>query len=172
MTVIDAAGIGGIDARAFDEDDWPESTFLAELRENRFARYFVLAQEPGAELLGYIGCWTLADALHIVTIGVEPAQQRRGFGDLLVTRALDLAFEAGLPAATLECRASNLPAQALYTKFGFHVAGRRRRYYADKEDALIMTAAEVCSAPFRARLDQLRAASAARSLIPLTIVMG
>ena len=116
----------------------------------------MLAQEPGAELLGYIGCWTLADALHIVTIGVEPAQQRRGFGDLLVTRALDLAFEAGLPAATLECRASNLPAQALYTKFGFHVAGRRRRYYADKEDALIMTRIDDDPAAARTRLQGQR----------------
>ena len=40
---------------------------------------------------------------------------------------------------TLEVRASNLPAQRLYEKYGFRRAGVRRRYYSDNnEDALIM----------------------------------
>jgi ribosomal-protein-alanine N-acetyltransferase len=38
-------------------------------------------------------------------------------------------------------RLSNLPAQALYEKFGFQPSGKRPRYYADPaEDALVMTA--------------------------------
>jgi ribosomal-protein-alanine N-acetyltransferase len=41
---------------------------------------------------------------------------------------------------TLEVRASNDVAQALYRSFGFEVAGRRPRYYSDDgEDALVMT---------------------------------
>ena len=41
---------------------------------------------------------------------------------------------------TLEVRASNEAAQALYRAFGFDVAGRRARYYTDDgEDALVMT---------------------------------
>jgi ribosomal-protein-alanine N-acetyltransferase len=40
---------------------------------------------------------------------------------------------------TLEVRRSNLPAQALYLKKDFKVAGVRRGYYTDtREDALIM----------------------------------
>jgi ribosomal-protein-alanine N-acetyltransferase len=39
----------------------------------------------------------------------------------------------------LEVRASNQPALSLYKKFGFKLAGQRRRYYQDTgEDALIL----------------------------------
>lgn len=41
---------------------------------------------------------------------------------------------------TLEVRPSNAAAIALYTRFGFREAGRRRNYYdLPKEDALILT---------------------------------
>ena len=41
---------------------------------------------------------------------------------------------------TLECRESNAAARALYAKYDFAVADRRRAYYADGEDALILSA--------------------------------
>lgn len=191
MAVRDAAAVAGIDARAFGAGGWPQRAFLAELRENRLARYFVVAEPaphlpagpasaagggaaPPADdaLLGYIGCWVVADAVHIVTVGVEPAFQRQGIGDLLVVRALELAWEAGVPTVTLECRASNRAAQALYRKYGFDIAGRRRRYYSDQEDALIMTASGVDSAPFRDHIEARRAEHAARRRIALTRIGG
>ncbi len=55
----------------------------------------------------------------------------------LIERLFD---EAGAGARfTLEVRISNGPAIAMYQRFGFRSAGRRRRYYHDNgEDALIM----------------------------------
>jgi ribosomal-protein-alanine N-acetyltransferase len=45
---------------------------------------------------------------------------------------------------TLEVRASNQAAQALYRSFGFDVAGHRPSYYTDDgEDALVMTTPEL-----------------------------
>jgi ribosomal-protein-alanine N-acetyltransferase len=45
---------------------------------------------------------------------------------------------------TLEVRASNEAAQALYRAYGFEVAGRRPRYYTDDgEDALVMSTPEL-----------------------------
>ena len=53
---------------------------------------------------------------------------------LRFARANHLAF------LTLEVRPSNAAAIALYTRFGFREAGRRRNYYdLPKEDALILT---------------------------------
>lgn len=49
------------------------------------------------------------------------------------------ARDRALERATLEVRASNQRAISLYNKFGFQLAGRRRRYYKDtNEDALIL----------------------------------
>ncbi|MCS6997720.1 MAG: GNAT family N-acetyltransferase, partial [Casimicrobiaceae bacterium] len=42
-------------------------------------------------------------------------------------------------SATLEVRVNNLAAQSLYRKFGFVEVGRRKRFYRDGEDALLMT---------------------------------
>jgi ribosomal-protein-alanine N-acetyltransferase len=156
MAAGDVAAVARLDGRAFGGGAWTERTFQAELGENRVARYFVLG-EAGAPPLGYVGCWVLPDGVHIVTLGVDPAHRRRGLGAILVMRAVDLALEVGAPALRLECRASNAAAQALYRRFGFAVVGRRRRYYRDKEDALLMVLPEVGSPAARARLQTQRA---------------
>ena len=43
--------------------------------------------------------------------------------------------------AMLEVRASNMAAVALYEQLGFQHVGRRKGYYADGEDALLMNRA-------------------------------
>jgi ribosomal-protein-alanine N-acetyltransferase len=40
--------------------------------------------------------------------------------------------------AFLEVKASNKGAQRLYAKLGFEEVGRRRRYYSDGSDAVLM----------------------------------
>jgi len=58
---------------------------------------------------------------------------------------------------TLEVRASNLPAQRLYEKYGFRRAGVRRRYYSDNnEDALIMWTERLKDRTVRDRIAALR----------------
>ena len=48
--------------------------------------------------------------------------------------------------ATLEVRASNDDAQALYEKYGFARVGLRKRYYTDNnEDAVIMTTPDLAT---------------------------
>jgi len=60
---------------------------------------------------------------------------------------------------TLEVRASNLAAQNLYSKYGFTQVGIRRGYYLDnREDGVLMSTESITSAPFQARLQQLREA--------------
>jgi [ribosomal protein S18]-alanine N-acetyltransferase len=90
-------------------------------------------------LLG-MGCfWSILEEAHITILAVHPQYQRQGMGQALLFSLLKTAHECGLERATLEVRASNLSAITLYQKFGFKVAGRRRRYYKDNdEDALIL----------------------------------
>ena len=91
------------------------------------------------ELLS-IGCfWEIVDEAHITLLAVDPRYQRQGLGQAMLFALIAEAASRGLERATLEVRDSNQSALSLYQKFGFKIAGRRRRYYKDtNEDALIL----------------------------------
>ena len=121
---------------------WPSYAFEQELTGNRLARYVVARVGSGAmeRVVGFAGVWLMVDEAHITTFGVHPEWRRQGIGAGLMIRLLELAEELGARRMTLEVRAGNLAAQALYRRFGFEVAGRRPHYYTDDgEDALIMS---------------------------------
>jgi ribosomal-protein-alanine N-acetyltransferase len=90
-------------------------------------------------LLG-LGClWAILEEAHITILAIHPDYQRQGLGQALLYALMVSAQRRGLERATLEVRVSNQSALALYQKFGFQEAGRRRRYYEDTgEDALIL----------------------------------
>jgi ribosomal-protein-alanine N-acetyltransferase len=92
----------------------------------------------------------MVDEAHISTIAAHRDWRRRGIGELLLVVMIDHAAEIGASVVTLEVRVSNLPAQMLYRKYDFEVAGRRRHYYSDNnEDALIMSTPTITSAEFQ-----------------------
>ncbi len=104
------------------------------------ARRNVPEVQTGRRLGGYIAARINADELHVNNIGVWPETRRRGVGGALLGAALELAAGCGAYEAVLEVRASNLPAQMMYERFGFEVVGERRNYYKEPvEDAKIMT---------------------------------
>ena len=94
----------------------------------------------GETVLGYANFLHVLDEGDIGNVAVAPEFRRQGVADALLealcarAAALDLAF------LTLEVRASNAPAIALYRKHGFQTVGQRRNYYQKPdEDALLMT---------------------------------
>ncbi|MBI3953236.1 MAG: ribosomal protein S18-alanine N-acetyltransferase [Chloroflexi bacterium] len=112
---------------------------------------------PPARVLGLVGIWFMADEAHITTIAVRQQYRRQGLGELLLIAALELAQERQARVATLEVRASNLSAQALYDKYGFAQVGVRPKYYTDNnEDAFIMTTEVLTSPAFQGRFQPLR----------------
>jgi ribosomal-protein-alanine N-acetyltransferase len=87
-----------------------------------------------------LGCyWAIAGEAHITILAVDPDYQRQGLGRAMLEILLYSARQRQLEWATLEVRISNQAALALYQKFGFREAGRRKRYYQDTgEDALVL----------------------------------
>ncbi len=79
------------------------------------------------------------DELHINTLAVAPDSRRSGLAAFLLRHVMAEAAGEGAGKATLEVRASNSAALALYTQLGFHVSARRPTYYTQpEEDALIL----------------------------------
>ncbi|HDN79219.1 MAG TPA: ribosomal-protein-alanine N-acetyltransferase [Chloroflexi bacterium] len=138
---------------------WSLSSYRYELTQNDKG-YYLVARLKGEKaeglLLGYGGFWLVQDEAHICTLAVRPGWRRKGLGELILISLLDWAVALGANVATLEVRISNRPAQKLYSKYGFKIVGRRKRYYANQEDALIMTAYGLTSPPFQGMLRERR----------------
>jgi len=83
--------------------------------------------------------WLVADQAHINNLAVRPELRGHGLGTHLLESILFEARHLGATSLTLEVRRSNVPAQRLYAKAGFHEAGVRNNYYTQPvEDALVL----------------------------------
>lgn len=128
---------------------WSENAYRREIDSPNSDLFLLEAvpvdpARPAARRVIGIGCaWAILEEAHITILGIDPDYQRRGLGSWLLIRLLAAAGDRGLTHATLEVRQSNLTAQQLYTKFGFKIAGERRKYYPDGENALILWKNEI-----------------------------
>jgi ribosomal-protein-alanine N-acetyltransferase len=117
---------------------WGRQSLAVEL-EGRPGRVALLAEDASGAACGFAFGWRVADELHVVTIAVSPSHRRRGLGRELLAALFASEEAIGAAIATLEVRAGNEAAQALYRRFGFRPVAMRPRYYPDNhEDAVVM----------------------------------
>jgi [ribosomal protein S18]-alanine N-acetyltransferase len=117
---------------------WTREMYLAEF-ENRGISFFYLAKSATGDIIGFCSFWRVLDELHINNLAVMPEYRRGHAATALLTRVLEDGAKMGARRATLEVRHSNEPAQRLYERFNFTIAGIRRGYYSNPvEDALIL----------------------------------
>ena len=114
---------------------------------------------PSQFILGFAGLWFMVDEAHLANIAVRDDYRHQGIGECLLISAIEISIERKARFITLEVRGSNKIAQTLYEKYGLIEVGTRRGYYMDnKEDAVIMTAEGITSAPYVKRLQNLKQA--------------
>ena len=112
---------------------------LAEELDNALSAFLVALDESG-KVVGYAGLQVVLDEGYITNVAVRPECRRQGIAGKLLQVFLDFAQGNHLAFLTLEVRASNYDAIALYGSRGFRSVGRRKNYYEHpKEDAIIMT---------------------------------
>ena len=123
-------------------------------------------------IIGFAGCWILADEAHITEIAVRESYRCQGIGQLLIITLIEMGVELQANLATLEVRVSNTSAQKLYEKFGFEKVGLRKGYYTDnREDALIITISDIKSTAFQAKISQFKQVLTQRWGLPYFPVM-
>lgn len=135
MTHAHVAQIAGLEKLCFS-DPWSEKSVASEL-DNGLSLWLVALE--GETVAGYVGSQTVLDETDMMNIAVHPDFRRRGIAQALVESLVKQLRQRGSRCLTLEVRASNSPAIALYEKLGFQKIGRRKNYYRDpREDALIL----------------------------------
>ena len=112
---------------------------LAEELDNALSA-FLVALDAAGRVVGYAGVQVVLDEGYITNVAVRPECRKQGIAGKLLQVFLDFAAANQLAFLTLEVRASNYDAIALYGSHGFRGVGRRKNYYEHpKEDAIIMT---------------------------------
>ncbi len=116
---------------------WTEKMLTDALYDEQAC--FLVAEDGEGGVLGYAGLHVVLDEGYIDNVAVEPAARRHGVADALLDVFCRFG-QAKLAFLTLEVRASNAPAIALYEKHGFERVGLRKNYYEKpREDAVLMT---------------------------------
>ena len=134
LTYADLPQVIAIERRAFPTP-WSLAMFVLELSK---PSGICLAALLDDRIVGYLVCSRYDTVWHVMNVAVDDTLLRQGIASTLLERLFDMADKPN-EQYTLEVRASNDAAIALYEQFGFESAGVRPGYYHDnKEDALIM----------------------------------
>lgn len=140
MTPQDIGRVLAVERACFSKP-WSADVFSATLLLP-YAHYYVAEvtrEDGGTEIIGECGVRDIVGEGEITNVAVRPDWQGQGVAGKMLGTLLTESLEKGMTAFTLEVRAGNRPAIALYTKFGFHTEGIRAGFYDEPvEDALIM----------------------------------
>lgn len=117
---------------------WSRNMLAEEL--DNYLSAFLVALDNNDKVAGYAGLQAVLDEGYITNVAVRPDCRRQGIAGKLMQVFLDFAKGNHLAFLSLEVRASNYDAIALYGSRGFRSVGRRKNYYEHpREDAIIMT---------------------------------
>jgi len=127
-----AAALATIHAAAFPPGEaWSANSIALLLGQ---LGGFGLIDERGGMVLARVA----ADQAEVLTLAVTPAARRQGIAAGLLRLACAEAGGRGATSVFLEVHTDNVAALALYRREGFIEVGRRRRFYADSSDALVL----------------------------------
>ncbi len=138
MQTADVDEVEAIEQSVFSHP-WSRGNFVDSLAAAYDAMVVRLAD---GTLGGYFVQMPVVDEMHLLTIAVQARFQGQGLGRWLLEQAIHRAKLKQMQAISLEVRASNQRALAVYDAAGFVLAGRRKNYYktgqGQREDALIL----------------------------------
>jgi ribosomal-protein-alanine N-acetyltransferase len=133
----DLDGVIEVEEESFT-NPWTRDMYSWEL-QNRSVCHILIVRTEDCPVAGFCAFWLVFDEIHINNLAMRPRFRGQGIGTALLHQVLSEARALGARRATLEVRASNVPARRLYERLEFYVAGIRRNYYTNPvEDALIL----------------------------------
>ncbi|HKL73868.1 MAG TPA: ribosomal protein S18-alanine N-acetyltransferase [Clostridia bacterium] len=134
LTYDNAKQVAALEKECFGKHAWSENLFLDEIPQEN--KHYIVAYDDD-EVIAYGGFAQVLDEAHIMNIAVKNSYRKQGYGSIILDKIILKAKELNISSITLEVRESNIPARNLYEKHTFELAGVRKGYYQDKENACI-----------------------------------
>ncbi len=131
-SLADAAEVAALDAVIFGAAGYSVASWRDEIA-NPSGQVF-LCGNSGTHT-AFLSILRAGDELEIRKIGVLPEMRRHGIAQDLLTKVL--ADEKN-PRCIIDVSEHNAAAIAFYRKLGFQELMRRRKYYSDGADAIVM----------------------------------
>lgn len=120
------------------DSGWTEDAIGIDFKDNEASTY-VVAISDDADVLGFASAWTAEGSSDIMQVAVLKQARRQGIGRMLVEKLMqECQAEHGSQEFILEVKENNIGAIKLYENCDFEAIGRRKRYYNNGADALIM----------------------------------
>lgn len=116
----------------FEDAPWTEE-MLTSVVDAAFRHIYVLSNEEF--ILGYAIVQVIAGEGEVERIGIHPQYRGNSLGKQLLTGILQ---SQALEECFLEVSATNQVAYGMYQACGFEEIGRRKAYYHDGSDAIMM----------------------------------
>lgn len=114
---------------------WSSASFL-ELANNETFLFYVAKED--SEVLGYFVCQLFPPEAELHNIAVLQEKQTRGIGSAMMAKLKQILSDRLVTSIYLLVRANSASAVAFYQRHKFVEIGRRRAYYENKQDALVM----------------------------------
>ena len=115
---------------------WTKQGFLEALKQKKS---FYYVAKIGTQIVGHCGAYGVCGEGDINQVAVINAYRRQGIARRLVSTMIEEMEKNGFLEITLEVRAGNNSAIALYESLGFVQEGIRKKFYEKPtEDAIIM----------------------------------
>lgn len=116
---------------------WSEKTLASQLEGESYLT--LVAKGIDDTVFGYISGSFFAPEAEIFRVATALSHRKKKIGSALVSEFISRLSTLGCTKLFLEVRASNAPALALYSSFGFSECGRRKNYYKNPtEDAILL----------------------------------
>ena len=134
VSKMEYSDLDNLNISEFD-DFWNLDVLKDELKSNN-SKFIVAKLEN--EIVGFAGAKFIIDEADIMNIAVKSSYRKQGIASLLLKNLIDICKNNNINSINLEVNEENFPAINLYKKHEFLEVGRRKNYYDDKFDAILM----------------------------------
>ena len=134
ITAAHLSAVAALETLCF-ADPWSEKALELLLTDGAYGAVCL----ADGHIVAYGGILWAPDEGQITNIATHPDHRRCGMGAAVLEHLIAVARSRGCEQLSLEARVSNVPAIALYERYGFVKMGLRRGFYKHPtEDAFVM----------------------------------